>query len=374
MQIDVTVANRGATAMTGQGYYLFSPGSSTRASFTLAGGATSFVPNAFPSRAVASNLLNGPVRLSPTTGNAADLLATVRSLRVLPDGGTFGYLLPAESAAKSLTQGSTTTLFTGAHSGHVSILNLYSLVDAKATLTLFAPDGTLRGSKDVDVVKNASLSFNPAASAFGVAAEPGDAIRVAVTTGTLQASVLVYDPERSTWRRRCPPRASTARPAVGRRVRERRPELRVRPLYLEPVARHAADVPLAFYGVGAAGATATANLSLAPLETRRSGRPDDPLRHRRGAGRPHRDVEHAHRGRDPRRDAVSTGTTAPSPPPSMRRSASPTGRVRPAIGLPQTATRSGLLDLYNSGARGDVTINGFLATARRPARSPCTSA
>jgi hypothetical protein len=30
-----------------------------------------------------------------------------------------------------------------------------------------------------------------------------------------------------------------------------------------------------------------------------------------------------------------------------------------AIGLPQTATRSGLLLLYNAGAAGTVTINGF---------------
>src|SRR5438552_5954886 len=123
--------------MSGQGFYLFSPGLyPARMTYTLAAGATSFVPDAFGNLAGTSTLLNGPVRLSPTTGAAGDLLATVRSLRVLPDGGTFGYLLPAQSASRSLASGSTTTLFTGADGGHVSILNLYSLDDAKATLTL----------------------------------------------------------------------------------------------------------------------------------------------------------------------------------------------------------------------------------------------
>src|SRR5262249_51073443 len=179
----------------GQGFYLFSPGSFTpKTTYTLPPSSTSFLADAFGNLATSSTLLGGPVRLNTTTGSAADLLASVRSARVLPGGGTFGYLLPTQSATTSLPQGSTTTLFTGADSGHVSILNLYSLNDAQATLTLLAPDGTQRGSQFFDLAKNASLSFNPAASAFGVAPEPGDAIRVNVTLGTLQSSVLLFDP------------------------------------------------------------------------------------------------------------------------------------------------------------------------------------
>ncbi len=364
VRIDVTASNGGAAAMAGQGFYLFSPGLYPgRMTYTLAAGATSFVPDAFGNLSGTSTLLNGPVRLSLTTGNAADLLATVRSLRVLPDGGTFGYLLPAESAAKSLTQGSTTTLFTGAHSGHVSILDLFSLDDAKATLTLFAPDGTQRASKDVVVAKNASLSYNPAASAFGVAAEPGDAIRAAVTTGTLQASVLVYDPGTIDVLPSLPAVAASnlVVPWVGAFANGDRSF--ASDLYLSnPSSETAASIQLAFYGVGTAGAMATANLSLAPLQTLAIPDVLSAL-----FGLPATQGALTLDANTPIAAAVSVAThvaagdygTFAS---ALDASLGVSDGSAFAVGLPQTATRSGLLDLFNTGAPGDVTIHGFLAS------------
>ena len=364
IQVDVTVANRGSTSLTGQGYYLYSPGSfASQASFTLAGGATSFLSNAFPSPAAASNLLNGPVRLGTATGTAANLIGTVRSSRVLPGGGTFGYLFPAESATTSLAQGSMTTLFLGAAEGEVSILNFYSLVDAKATMTLFAPDGTTRGTQDFDVAKNASLSFNPASSAFGVTPELGDAVRIAVTAGTLQASVLVFDAGTTDVAPSLPAAASTSSvlPWIGafpNGDRSFATDLSIS----NPSADSSVDVTLTYYGIGAAGAPPTSTLALAPQETRTVESVLSTLfgiAEGQGALTVTSSIPVAAAIRVA--TAVSIGdygtyANAMDASGGVTSAASAT-----AIGLPQTATRSGLLLFYNGGGEGTVTINGFKA-------------
>ena len=364
VRIDVTLSNHGSAALAGQGLYLFSPGSfASKAAYTLPASSTSFLADAFGNLANQRTLLSGPVRLNTTTGSAADLLASVRSLRVLPDGGTFGYLIPAQSATTSLPQGSATTLFTGADSGHVSILNLYSLNDAKATLTLLAPDGTQRGSQFFDLAKNTSLAFNPAASAFGVAPEPGDAIRVNVTLGTLQSSVLVFDPGTIDVLPSLPTAAApnVVVPWVGQFVNGDRSF--ASDLYMSnPSADTAASVQLAFYGVGSPGAMATATLALAPLQT--LAIPDVLSA---VFGLPAAQGALTLDANTPIAAAVTVAThvaagdygTFAS---ALDASGGVSGASAFAIGLPQTATRSGLIELFNTGAAGDVTLTGFLAS------------
>ena len=363
VRIDVTLSNKGGGSLGGSAYYLFSPGSfAPKLTYAVAAGGTSFVKDAFGNVASTSTLTNGPVRLDSTTG-AADLLASVRSLRVLPDGGTFGYLLPAESAAASLAQGSTTTLFTGADSGHVSILNLYSLNDAKATLSLFAPDGTLRGSRDFDIVKNASLSYNPAASAFGVAPEPGDAIRVQVTNGTLQTSALVFDPGTIDVLPSLPAVASTklVLPWVGAYVNGDRSF--ASDLYVSnPSADTAASVQLAFYGTGIPGAMATATLSLAPQQTLAIPGALDAvfgIPSAQGAITLDANTPIAASALIATHVAAGDYGTFAS---ALDGSVGVSDGSALAIGLPETATRSGLLPLFNTGAPGDVTITGFTSS------------
>ncbi len=368
VRIDVTVGNRGTASLTGQAFYLYSPASPTpRFSFTLAASATSLIADAFGDLAGTSTLLNGPVRLGATTSNTDDLTATVRSVRVLPDGGTFGYLFPALSATTSLLKDSTTTLFTGASSSELSILNLYSLVDARATLTLYAPDGTVRGRRDVDVAKNASLSFNPAASAFGPATEvppePGDAVRVAVTDGTLQASVLVFDGGTTDVLPSLPAAATTGAvlPWVGSFPNGDRSF--VSDLYLSNAsADGSADVTLTFYGIGAAPITATLSPALAPLETRAIADVLSAL-FQVSAGQGALVLSASSPIAASVRVATQVaagdyGTFASALDAAAGLTA---GKSAFAIGLPQTATRTGLLLLYNAGTSGSATVAGFRA-------------
>ena len=190
---DVTVANVGSATISGDFLYLYSPGSfAARTPMTLAAGATQVFTDAFGNLGNGA-LLNGPVRFRATAGSASDLVASVRSLRILPNGGSFGYNERAQSAANAINANGAATLFLGGRDDDVSVLGLYSSIGGTATLTLAAPDGTVRGTRTVDVPQNVSIEFNPAASGFGVAPEAGDVVRVAVTLGAIQPYVHILD-------------------------------------------------------------------------------------------------------------------------------------------------------------------------------------
>jgi streptogramin lyase len=361
IRIDVTLSNRGSSSQTGQGYYLYSPASfAPKLPFTLGPNATSLMSDAFGNLSSFTTLLNGPVRLGTTSGTATDFSATVRSARVLPDGGTFGYLLPAHTATQSLAQGSTSTLFTGALPTEESILNLYSLDDAQATLTLFAPGGQQRGTANVLVAKNASLSFG-ASNPFGVAPEPGDAVRVTVTQGTLQSSVLVFDKNSTDIAPSLPSPAlaSSVVPWVGAFTNGA--SSFVSDLYLSnPSPDTSANVTVTYHGIGASGAAPTATLALAPLETQAVA---DvlPTLFQVPAGQGALTVSATTPVAAAVRVAthVAVGDYGTFATALDAASGLASGASAFAIGLPQTATRSGLLLLYNAGAAGTVTISGF---------------
>jgi streptogramin lyase len=360
IQVNITLANLGAATIAGQSLYLFSPGSfAPKTTFTLSPGATSLFADNFGN--VATQFVNGPVRLGATSGSPADLFAEVRTARTTPGGGTFGYLLPATSVTTGLTTGSATTLFTGASDSEVSILSLSSLVEARATLSLVAPDGTTRGSGDFDVAKNASLMFNPAALAFGVASEPGDVVRVAVTAGSLEAAVLVFDSGTTDIAPSLPVGASTqgvfpyvtAIPGADQSI--------VSDLFLSnPAADASATVSIAYYAIGATGAPQTATINLAPLGSQSIASVLPTLFGvTAGAGAlvvsSDLPVEAA------TRIATSTaagdyGTYAAA---IDGAAGIQGGQSAVGIGLPQTATRVGYLLLYNGGAAGSVTVTGF---------------
>lgn len=194
IRVELTLYNRGGQPITGEALYLFSPASfAPRETFTLAPGETRVIRDAF--RAGASqSLLFGPVRFRVTSGAAGDLLTSVQTVRTRPDGAAFGYAIPGRSGAESLTEGATRTLFTGSRATDISIFGFFSPTGAQATATLVAPDGTVRGSRTVDVVANVAQEFNPASSAFGVSPQPGDVIRVTVASGTFQPYVHVFQP------------------------------------------------------------------------------------------------------------------------------------------------------------------------------------
>jgi hypothetical protein len=299
--------------------------------------------------------------MGSTTGTPTDLYADVRTARTTPAGGSFGYLLPATSILTGLKTGSTTTLFTGASESDVSILSISSLADAKGTVSLFAADGTLRGSGDFEVFKNASLTFNPASSAFGLPPQPGDVVEVAVTLGSLEAAVLVFDSGTTDVAPSLPGTASTqsvipyaaAIPEDGQSI--------VSDLFLSnPSTDATATVTVSFAALGATGAAPTATLTLLPQESQSVSNVLPTLFSvDAGAGAlvVTSDVPVVASERIATATAAGDyGTFANAIDASQ---AIAGGHAGVAVGLPQTSTRVGYLLLYNSGAAGSVTVTGF---------------
>ncbi len=193
-RVDVTLYNPSDTPIAGELLYLFSPGFfAARVPFTLAPGQTSLLSDAFGDLGSATVPFIGPVRILVSSGPADQLVATVRSAQARADGGAFGYSVPATSVSEALGAGASRTLFTGAEESDVSALGFYTPSGAEAVFTLVAPDGTVRGSLPISITSNIAEEFSPASSAFNVAAQPGDVIRVDVVSGTLYAYVRIVD-------------------------------------------------------------------------------------------------------------------------------------------------------------------------------------
>lgn len=195
IEIETTLFNRGTDPITGDALYLLSPASfAPRTTFTVGPGETLVLSDTFHDASTNLAVTFGPVRLRVTAGNAGDLAASIRTLRLQDDGSSYGFSIPALSSNRGLVAGTSGTLFLGARSSEIAIFGLYSPGAADATATLVAPDGTVRGSRRFQLAPNAALEFNPAASAFGASPEAGDTIRVAVASGTVQPYANVFDP------------------------------------------------------------------------------------------------------------------------------------------------------------------------------------
>jgi streptogramin lyase len=193
-RVDIMLHNSGDEAISGDALYLFSPGFfAARNTFNLAPGTTALLSDAFGDVGSSTIPISGPVRLRVTSGPADKLVATVRTARAREDGGSFGYATPAFSAADSLGSGASRTLFTGARESESSVFGFYTPSGTEAVFTLVAPDGTVRGTLPISLAANIAEEFGPAASAFGVSEEPGDAIRVSVVSGTLLPYVRIVD-------------------------------------------------------------------------------------------------------------------------------------------------------------------------------------
>jgi streptogramin lyase len=194
IEVETTFYNKGGSPMAVDALYMYSPGSfAARRTVNLDPGQTLVLPETFSDAASLRYATFGPVRFQVTSGNAGDLLASVRSARIREDGSSFGFSMPALAAADALGSGSTKTLFTGARDSDVSVFGFYSSNGADATVALVAPDGTVRGTRRLQVTANGAQEFNPAASVVGAAPEPGDTIRVTVASGSLLPYVNVLD-------------------------------------------------------------------------------------------------------------------------------------------------------------------------------------
>jgi streptogramin lyase len=195
IRVDLTLTNRGTASITGQALFQYSAGAFPRArTFTVGPGESLLLEDAFVGASSARSIVVGSIRIQVTGGQAADLLASARSARYLPGGGSYGLALPAQTGAQAMGAGTTRTLFTGMRPGETSILGFYTPGGATATAELFAPDGTLRAARSLTLESNVSVEYNPASSFFGVSSAPGDVVRVTVTAGLLQPYVSIQDP------------------------------------------------------------------------------------------------------------------------------------------------------------------------------------
>ncbi|HEY6066450.1 MAG TPA: hypothetical protein VIY96_09855 [Thermoanaerobaculia bacterium] len=194
VRIDLSLHNDSDTTISGEALYLFSPGFfAARQTFSLAPGGTSVVLDAFGDLGPATTTITGPLRLHVTSGPADKLVAIARSAFAREDGGSYGYSTPVFPQSESLGEGANRTLFTGARENETSIFGFFTPSGAEAVFTLVAPDGRVRGTLPISITANVNQEFQPAASAFGVAEEPGDVIRVAVNSGTILPYVRVVD-------------------------------------------------------------------------------------------------------------------------------------------------------------------------------------
>jgi hypothetical protein len=186
--------NASEQAISGELLYLFSPGFfPVRQTFSLGPGGTALVPDVFGDLGSSTIPVTGPIRVHVTSGPAESLEVSVRTAQAREDGGSFGYSTPAFSPAETLGEGASRTLLTGFRESETSVFGFYSPTGAEAVFTLVAPDGTVRGELPISVTSNVDEEFSPAASAFGVPAEPGDVIRVSVGSGTLLPWVRIID-------------------------------------------------------------------------------------------------------------------------------------------------------------------------------------
>jgi hypothetical protein len=266
-RIDVVLYNPSDTPITGDLLYLFSPGFfAARTTFTLAPGQTALLTDAFGDLGSATIPFVGPVRILVTSGPADRLVATVRSAKARADGGAFGYLVPASPVSEALGAGSSRTLFTGAQESEESAFGFYTPSGAEAVFTLVAPDGTVRGTIPISITSNIAEEFSPAASAFGLSAEPGDVIRVDVVSGALYAYVRIEDSGTRDVALSLPakatadgvfPNAGTAMGLFGASF--------VSDLYLSnPDAASEAHVQVSYYPLGSAAPPSTVPLTLPP--------------------------------------------------------------------------------------------------------------
>ncbi len=183
---ETTLVNRGLETVRGDILFLYSAAQfPTSTAFSVAPGQTLVIPDTFPFTA-RSGLPFGPVRLRIAAGSTAGLSGSIRTKRILDDGSTYGFSVPVFAPGDIPGAGSHFDLFLAYRALDVSSFGAYSPFGGAGSASLFGADGTLRGTRLFQYGVNGGESFNPAASAFAVDPQPGDVVRVAVTSGSIE--------------------------------------------------------------------------------------------------------------------------------------------------------------------------------------------
>jgi hypothetical protein len=198
-RVDVTLANQGDSTILGNLVFMYSPAASAAiVGFTINPRSTAVLEDVFHGVPNATAGISGPVRVQVVSGTAADLSASARSVRVRDDGANFGFALPALNTMNGgLGLGEEATLFAATRDAETATLGLYtSSAGAGAQpgqLALVAADGTVRATLSYNLANNTLEEFTPPASAFGLPAQAGDAVRISAGEGKLRAFVRLVD-------------------------------------------------------------------------------------------------------------------------------------------------------------------------------------
>jgi hypothetical protein len=374
IRIDVTLFNQGGAPISGDALLLFSPGSfAPRTTFTVNPGQTVFLSDAFAGASSNNGLTLGPVRLRVTSGTATDLVASVRTARIVDDGSSFGFALPALSGAQAVGAGSSRTLFTDPRAGTASVLGIYAVAPSNVTATLLAPDGTVRGTQVFVFDSNISEEFNPAASAFGVLPAAGDIVRLTVNSGSIQSYINVLDMGTSDVATSLPVAARNVSifPNVGEIVGQSDRQF-VSDLFLSnPDSGRAANLTVTFAPLNSSSKVLSATVTLAPSESRVISDVLTtlfPITQGQGALGVSSDIPIAASVRlAARTDAGDYGNFVPTFDPS---DAIPDAAAAFAFDAPQTATRRTDLFLLNDGNGGTVTVIGYDGDGNEIGRFP----
>ena len=363
IETDITLFNRGSAPVSGDILFLYSPAAfAAKSSFTVAPGETQLISDALKGASSDLAALFGPVRLSVTSGAASDLAATVRTYRPRDDGSSIGFSIPAVSAGDTLGQGATRVLFTGNRSSEVPVFGLFSPSGASATAKLVARDGTVRGTRVFTLASNIAEEFNPAATAFGVPAEPGDVIVLSVASGSLQPYVNVVDTGSGDVAASLPatPTRDAVIPNLGTLVGFGDTSF-VSDLFLaNPDVSNPANVTISYFPLGTSDSPVVSALTLAPGTSQVI---EDVLgtlfsvTGGQGALIISSDVPVASSSRIAARKAEGDYATF-----SAALDGGDTivgGSTGTAFGVPQTAVRRTHLFLFNNGFAGTVTIVGY---------------
>jgi sugar lactone lactonase YvrE len=162
--------------------------------FTFAAGQTLLVPNALGAGQMNLGNVSGSLRFTPADANVGDFRGVTRTYAVRPDGGTFGFELPAAAVSDGLAAGSSRALFFAADAGEDTVFGIYSPTGAVGSAVLHGPAGDLRGTYPFFLPSNNRVEFEPGASAFNAEAEPGDYVTFEVDSGTIFPYAVFQQP------------------------------------------------------------------------------------------------------------------------------------------------------------------------------------
>ena len=222
-----------------------------------------------------------------------------------------------------------------------------------------AADGAVRGTLPISIAANIAQEFQPAASAFGVAAQPGDVVRVSVQGGVLYPYVRVIDTGTTDVALSLPVEATTEGvfPNAGTAVGLFDTSF-VSDLFLSnPDAGRDAAVAVVYYPLDPLAAVEVAPLTLAPggsLVVENVLATLFGVESGQGTLVVQAEIPIASSLRVASRKSEGDFAVFALPIPAA--GAVPPGGSATAIGVPQTANRRTNLLLFNAGEAGVVTI------------------